>query len=153
MLKNSLSHILYKRDNMFFDNVHTRIRYIFLFVICIMLVIIVRVFYIQIFQYEELNSLAESLWSRELPIRADRGEIIDRNGRVLATNITTTSLVIIPNQIVDAKRVAKDLSEILKSDYNDMLTHVTKKTSIERVHPEGRQLDYATAEKIDNLNY
>ncbi len=138
---------------MFFDNVHVRIRYIFLFVICLMLLIIAKVFYIQIFEYEKLNTLASALWSRELPIKADRGEIIDRNGKVLATNITTTSLVIIPNQIVDAEKVAKDLSDILKSDYEDMLLHVTKKTSIERVHPEGRQLDYETAEKIDNLNY
>lgn len=138
---------------MFYDNVHVRIRYIFLFVICLMLIIIAKVFYIQIFQYEKLNTLAESLWSRELPIKADRGEIVDRNGKVLATNITTTSLVIIPNQIADDEKVAKDLSDILKSDYDDMLNHVTKKTSIERVHPEGRQLDYETAEKINNLNY
>lgn len=138
---------------MFYDNVHVRIRYIFLFVICLMIVIIAKVFYIQIFEYEKLNTLAESLWSRELPIKADRGEIVDRNGKVLATNITTTSLVIIPNQIVDAEVVAKDLSEILNSDYKDMLAHVTKKTSIERVHPEGRQLDYETAEKINALNY
>ena len=138
---------------MFFDNIHTRIRYIFLFVLCLMILIIAKVFYIQIFEYEKLNTLAESLWSRELPIKADRGEIVDRNGKVLATNITTTSLVIIPNQIVDAEKVAKDLSTILNSDYSDMLSHVNKKTSIERVHPEGRQLDYETAEKIDNLNY
>ena len=138
---------------MFYNNVHVRIRYIFLFVICLMLVIIAKVFYIQIFEYNKLNTLAESLWSRELPIKADRGEIVDRNGKVLATNITTTSLVIIPNQIVDAESVAKDLSDILQSDYEDMLKHVTKRTSIERVHPEGRQLDYDTAEKINNLNY
>ena len=138
---------------MFFDNIHIRIRYIFMFVLCLLLLIIAKVFYIQIFEYDKLNTLAESLWSRELPIKADRGEIVDRNGKVLATNITTTSLVIIPNQITDANKVAKDLSDILNSDYNDMLKHVTKKTSIERVHPEGRQLDYATAEAIDNLNY
>jgi len=138
---------------MFYDNIHVRIRYIFLFVLCLMILIIAKVFYIQIFEYEKLNTLAESLWSRELPIKADRGEIVDRNGKVLATNITTTSLVIIPNQIVDHEKVAKDLSDILKSDYEDMLSHVTKKTSIERVHPEGRQLDYETAEKIDNLQY
>lgn len=138
---------------MFFDNIHTRIRYVFLFVICLMLIIVAKVFYIQVFEYEKLSSLAESLWSRELPIKADRGEIVDRNGKVLATNITTTSLVLIPNQIVDAEKVAKELSAILNSDYEDMLAHVTKKTSIERVHPEGRQLDYDTAEKIDALNF
>jgi len=137
---------------MFFNDVHTRIRFVFLVVLAILMAIVIRVFYIQVFQYEKLNQLAESLWSRELPITADRGEILDRNGKVLATNITTTSLVIIPNQVVDASDVAKKLSDILNCDYEDMLRHVTKKTSIERVHPEGRQLSYEIASQIDDLH-
>ncbi len=138
---------------MFFNDVHTRIRFVFLVVVMIFLCIILRVFYIQVFQYDKLSNLAESLWSRELPITADRGEILDRNGKVLATNITTTSLVIIPNQIENPEEVARSLSNILNSDYEDMLRHVTKKTSIERVHPEGRQLSYEVASKIDELSY
>lgn len=138
---------------MFYNEIHTRIRFVFIVVLCCLIITIIRVFYIQVFQYEKLSDLANSLWSRELPISADRGEIVDRNGNVLATNITTTSLVIIPGQITDAEAVAKDLSTILNSDYDDMLAHVTKRTSIERVHPEGRQLDYETADKIDDLNY
>lgn len=51
------------------------------------------------------------------------------------------SLVVVPGQINDAEAVAKDLSDILNTDYQDMLKHVTKSTSIERVHPEGRGLD------------
>lgn len=137
---------------MFFNDIHTRIRFVFLVISAILIAIVIRVFYIQVFQYDKLNNLAESLWSRELPITADRGEILDRNGKTLATNITTTSLVIIPNQIVDAEDVSRKLSEILHSDYEEMLRHVTKKTSIERVHPEGRQLSYEVAEQIDNLH-
>lgn len=49
--------------------------------------------------------------------------------------------------------MAKDLAEILDSDYKDMLLHVTKSTSIERVHPEGRRLSYDIAEKINKLGY
>ena len=136
---------------MFYNNVHTRIRYIFLVVILVLVIAIARVFYIQVFSYKKLNTLAESLWSRKLPISADRGKIVDRNGRVLADNITTTSLVVIPNQIENKEDAAKKLSEILGSDYKDMLKHVSKKTSIERVHPEGRRLSYEIAEKIDAL--
>ena len=136
---------------MFYNNIHTRIRYIFLVVILVLVIAIVRVFYIQVFSYKKLNNLAEALWSRKLPISADRGKIIDRKGRVLADNITTTSLVVIPNQIKDKEDAAKKLSDILKSDYKDMLAHVSKKTSIERVHPEGRGLSYDIAEKIDAL--
>lgn len=136
---------------MFYNNIHTRIRYIFLVVILVLVITIVRVFYIQVFSYKKLNTLAESLWSRKLPISADRGKIVDRNGKVLADNITTTSLVVIPNQITDKEYAAKVLSDILGSNYDDMLKHVSKKTSIERVHPEGRRLSYEVAEKIDAL--
>ena len=136
---------------MFFNEIHTRIRYVFLIVIIVLIIAIARVFYIQVFAYDKLSTLAESLWSRELPISADRGEIVDRNGEVLATNITTTSLVVIPNQIVDKEDAAQKISDILGSDYEDMLEHLSKKTSIERVHPEGRQLDYETTEAIDAL--
>ena len=137
---------------MFFDKIHSRIRFFFLLIFCLLFIIICRVFYIQVFSYEKLSTLAESLWSRKLPIGADRGEIYDRKGRVLAKNLTTTSLVLIPNQIKKPEEVAQKLSEILKSDYDDMLSHVTKKTSIERVHPEGRQLSYDTASQIEQLH-
>ena len=137
---------------MFYNNIHTRIRYVFLIVAIVLIIAIARVFYIQVFSYKKLNNLAQSLWSRELPISADRGEIVDRNGEVLATNITTTSLVVIPNQIENKEDAARKISDILGSDYEDMLAHLSKHTSIERVHPEGRQLDYATSEAIDELN-
>ena len=138
---------------MFFSTIHERIRFVFLISIIILIAIIIKVFYIQVFAYEKLNTLAESLWSRELPIKADRGLIVDRNGEVLATNITTVSLVVVPGQIDDPEAVARDLSDILGTDYQDMLKHVTKSTSIERVHPEGRGLDFEVAEKIDALGY
>lgn len=138
---------------MFFSDIHTRIRFFFLLILCISIIIVIRVFYIQVIEYDKLSALAESLWSRKLPIGADRGEIYDRNGKVLATNLTTTSLVVIPNQIKNKEEVAKALSEILNSDYEDMLEHVSKKTSIERIHPEGRQLSYDIASQIDELGF
>lgn len=136
---------------MFFKNIHIRIKIISLVIILVFLLIIGKVFYIQVIQYNKLNKYAESLWSRNLPIEGNRGIIYDRNGVVLADNITTTSLVIIPNQVVDKKNTAKQISDILGSDYQDMLEHVSKKSSIERVHPEGRRLSYEVADKIADL--
>ncbi len=138
---------------MFFNSIHTRMRVVLVVVCALLLLIIGRVFYIQVFKYNKLSSLAESLWSRELPITADRGEIRDRNGKVLASNITTTSLVVIPNQIQNKEEVAEKLASILNVTYEEMYRHITKKTSIERVHPEGRQLSYEVAEQINNLGY
>ncbi len=118
----------------------------------VFIVIILKVFYIQVFEYDKLNNLANDLWSRNLPIEADRGKIYDGNGVVLADNITTTSLVLIPNQIEDKKEVTEKLSKILNVSYDTMKSHVYKNTSIERVHPFGRRLSYEVAEKIEKLN-
>lgn len=137
---------------MFFKKIHIRIKIILLLIVFLFLLIIGKVFYIQVFDYRKLNSLASSLWSRNLPIESNRGIIYDRNGMVLADNLTTTSLVLIPNQIKNKELVAKKLSEILNVSYKDMYYHVTKKKSIERVHPEGRRLSYEIADKINELN-
>ena len=138
---------------MFQSTQNSRIRLVFLLVLIVFILIIVRVFYIQVIEYKKLNTLAESLWSRNLPVQADRGKILDRNGKVIAGNVTTSSLILIPNQIKDKEAVARDISNILGTSYEDMYKHVSKKTSIERVHPEGRDLSYEVAEKINNLGY
>lgn len=138
---------------MFFKSIHTRIKIIILITIFLFVVIMGKVFYIQVIDYKKLNGYATSLWSRNLPLAANRGIIYDRNGVELAGNITTTSLVLIPNQITDKEAVAKDLAYILKVDYKEMYRHVSKKTSIERVHPEGRNLSYEIADKINDLGY
>ncbi|MEG1048026.1 MAG: stage V sporulation protein D [Bacilli bacterium] len=137
---------------MFFNNIHKRINIIFLFVSIFLFLIVSKVFFLQVIDYDKLSKLANKLWNRNLPIEAARGTIYDRNLKVLASNETTSSLVFIPSQIKDKQTTAKKISEILGVSYEDMLVHVSKKTSIERVHPEGRRLDYKIADKITNLN-
>lgn len=115
--------------------------------------VILKVFYIQVFDYKKLSGLASDLWSRNLPIEAARGRILDRNGIVLADNVTTTSLVLVPNQIKNKKEVCEKLAEILNVSYDEMKKHVFKSTSIERVHPIGRRLSYEIADKIEELKF
>lgn len=136
---------------MFFKKIDERIKITFLVMLILFIFIILRVFYIQVFDYKKLNEYASDLWSRDLPIEANRGLILDRNGVVLADNLTTTSLVLIPNQIKEKEKATEELSKILNVSYAEMQKHVYKKTSIERVHPEGRRLSYDIAEKISNL--
>lgn len=138
---------------MFSKTTHIRIKIVLLGIVFLFIVIMFKVFYIQVISYKKLNSLAASLWNRNLPVEADRGKIYDRNGVVLADNKTTTSLVLIPNQIKNKELVAQKLSEILNVTYEEMMTHVSKKTSIERVHPEGRRLSYEIADQINSLKF
>lgn len=124
-----------------------------LFVIVVLLIfVILRIFYVQTVSYKKLRLLSDDLWSRKLPITAERGLILDRNGKVLADNITSASLIVVPNQIVDKERTARILSECLNVSYDDIYKHITKVTSIERIHPEGRRLSKEVSDKINSYN-
>ena len=138
---------------MFIKNINKRIKIMLLLFGFILLMVIFKVFYVQVFDYKKLSNLASDLWSRNLPIEASRGKILDRNGIVLADNVTTTSLVLVPNQIKNKMEVTKELAKILNVSYNEMKKHVFKNTSIERVHPLGRRLSYEVADKIEALKF
>ena len=138
---------------MFNRKIDKRIKILLFFIIIVFAIIVLKVLFIEVIDYNKLKELSESLWSRELPIEADRGKITDRNGKILADNLTTTSLVLIPNQIKNKEEVTTNLAKILNISYEDMKSHVYKETSIERVHPEGRRLSFEIADKINSLKY
>lgn len=138
---------------MFFKSIHKRERIVLLVVILCFVVIIAKVFYIQVIDYDKLSKLANSLWSRNLPIEADRGKIYTSDGTVIADNLTTVSLVFIPNQVKEKEKVAVEIANILEVDKSVIEEHLYKKSSIERVHPEGRRLSYDIADKINALGY
>ena len=69
-----------------------RIRIIFIISLVVFFFVLVKIFYIQVIEYEKLNTLANQLWSRELTVQADRGKILDRNGKIIVDNVTTVGL-------------------------------------------------------------
>ena len=148
-----LEYSLIGETTMFDKGIHKRIKIVLLIVIFVFLLVIGKVFYIEVIEYRKLNTLASGLWSRNLPIEADRGKIYTVDGEVVAGNLTTTSLVFIPNQIKDKDLVATKISEILGVDKSVIEEHLYKKSMMERVHPEGRRLSYEIADKIENLHF
>ncbi len=139
---------------MFFNGIHTRIRFLLFVVIIVLLLIIGKVFYIQVFSYNKLSKITEDLWSRKMTINAPRGDIVDRNGNVLATSIITTTIYVVPGQIKAEykEKVAKDIAEILNCDFDDVYKYVSKNSSMEIIR-KGMDLDSETAEKIEKLGY
>ena len=140
---------------MFSKYIHKRIRIVLLIVVFCFILIVCKVFYIQVIDYKKLNQYANNLWSRNLPIEADRGQISTSDGIIIADNLTTVSLVFIPNQI-DAslkEEIASKIASILDCDVEAIREHIFKSSSIERVHPEGRRLNYEQADAIDTLHY
>ena len=138
---------------MFSKGIHKRIKIVLLIIIVLFVIIIGKVFYIEVISYDKLNTLANGVWSRNLPIEADRGKIYTVDGEIVAGNLTTTSLVFIPNQIKNKDIVADKISEILGVDKSKIEEHLYKKSMMERVHPEGRRLSYDIADKIEALNF
>lgn len=139
-------------NNMFFNDIHIRIRVCLLVMSIILLLVIGKVFYIQVFSYNKLSKITEDLWSRKMTINAPRGDIVDRNGNVLATSIVTTTIYVVPNQIKDKEKVSRDISSILNCDYDDVYKYVSKHSSMEIIR-KGMDLDSEVADKIEKLGY
>ena len=70
---------------MFFNDIHIRIKIILISIVILFFLIVFKVFYIQVIDYNKLNNLAKDLWSRNLPLEANRGNIYDINGNLLAS--------------------------------------------------------------------
>lgn len=86
-----------------------------------------------IFEAEYYQKKAEALHERERDIKAARGEIIDCNGTLLATNKTVCTISVIHSQIKDPERVIRSLSELLDMDEEAVRKRVEKVSSIERI--------------------
>ena len=84
---------------MFIKDKQFRIKIVFITVILLIIFMFFRILYIQVFSYDKLNNLATSLWQRNLPITADRGRILDRNGNVLAGTVNQYSVEIYKSKI------------------------------------------------------
>ncbi|MBU8870480.1 MAG: PASTA domain-containing protein [Gemmatimonadales bacterium] len=75
-----------------------------------------RVVQIQLFQHNKYDPIARSQWGKETPIKAERGNLYDRQGRALALSVTTWRLGVSTSQInekCDLEAMLSDLSEIL----------------------------------------
>ena len=120
---------------MFTKHIDTKIKIVLLIIFLCFILIILKVFYIQVFSYKKLNNLATDLWSRNLVIGANRGRIITSDNTVIADNLTTVSLVVVPNQIKDKQAVIKNLANILNTTEDKISEHVNNHSSVEIVHP------------------
>lgn len=100
--------------------------------------LLIRILIIQTVNFDKYQSKVINQMTTESPVAADRGKIFDRNGNVLATNITTYRVFISPSSIktnsgdvesagyVDyATVISKGLSSILDVSYDDVYKQAT----------------------------
>ena len=110
-----------------------KILVVFAVAFLVLLGLIARLVYLMIFEAEYYQEKAEALHEREREIKAARGEIVDANGVVLATNKSVCTISVIHNQIKDPELVIEVLSNELDIDAALIRKRVEKVSSIERV--------------------
>jgi penicillin-binding protein 2 len=83
-------------------------------------ILCLRLFYLQVIRYDDLNAAAESNRTAIVPIVPNRGVIMDRNGVVVATNYSAYTLEITPSKIVaPVEEVIEQLSAIIDIQTRD----------------------------------
>ena len=110
-----------------------KILIIFLCALFMLVGLIVRLAYLMIFEAEYYQERAEQLHERERSIKAARGEIVDRNGVVLATNKTVCTISVIHSQLSDAEKVIQILTKELEMDEAVVRKKVEKISSREQI--------------------
>ncbi|MGN9056649.1 peptidoglycan D,D-transpeptidase FtsI family protein [Bariatricus sp. HCP28S3_A7] len=104
-----------------------------------------RLVYLMIFDAEYYQEKAKALHEREREIKAARGEIVDRNGVVLATNRTVCTISVIHSQIKEPERVIEVLSKELGISSGEIRKKAEKISSREKIKTN---VDKETGDRI-----
>lgn len=108
-----------------------------------------RLVYLMIFDAAHYQKLAKDLHERERKIKAARGEIVDRNGVVLATNRTVCTISVIHNQMKDPEQVITALCQELGEEEENIRKKVEKVSSMEKIKTN---VEKETGDRIRNLD-
>lgn len=114
-----------------------------------LLVILIRLFYIQGINAEFYQKKAYEQQTRDRLISPRRGDILDRNGEKIASTNTVASVSVVHSQVEDYEATAKILSEKLQLDYNWVLGKIKEKVALVRIKTK---VDKALAQEIAGLN-
>ena len=125
-----------------------RKRLIVVFIISILVaaLLLIRLFYLQIIQNEHYDSLARNNKEQIIPIDAYRGEIYDRNGVIVAENIKTYTMYMIPVYLPKNYFEREELLYRVSKVFNIDLGHI--KSSLEKVSKNS----YESVEISENIS-
>lgn len=122
---------------------------IVLLCLLVMIVLVGRLINIMVFKSDYYQKKADDLHERERNIKAARGEILDRNGVVLAANKTVCTVSVIHSQITDKEKVIEVLTECLGIDRAEIVKKVEKVSSREKIKSN---VDKKIGDKIRQYN-
>ena len=118
----------------------------FLFVL-VLLTLLGRLFYLMIGKADYYGVQAKELHERERKIKAERGEIKDCHGNVLAANRSVSTISVIHSQMKEPERVITLLSKELMLDEKEVRKKVEKVSLREKIKSN---VDKETSDRIRN---
>ena len=89
------------------------------FVVGCLLLLAGRLVYLQVFRHEDLKEQAENNRTAIVPIVPNRGQILDRNGVVLATNYSAYTLEITPSRVTSTDQTIDALTGLVEISPRD----------------------------------
>ncbi|CDX03033.1 stage V sporulation protein D [Desulfitobacterium hafniense] len=113
-----------------------RIAFLFFCVSAFLVVLIVRLAFVQLAQGAILSDKADESHYRGVPVAAKRGNIEDRNGEVLAMSVSTETVYAVPAQVRSsgrAEEIAHALSGLLEMGPEQVMEKITKRSALEYV--------------------
>ena len=115
------------------------------------IIVIIDIFCIMVVLGPERLEVAVQQWTRTSTITANRGQIVDCNGKVLATTGAVYKILLWPKNITSGseERVARELSDALDLDFDYVYKCATNKTRSEFVIK--RQVDSKTVSNVRSL--
>ncbi len=132
--------------------VKKRIQRVSLVAVLLFSCVIAKLAHIQLIERDDLYLKALDLWERDFPISGLRGSILDANGNVLAMDIASTSVMVVPAQIDDKESTAAFLADVLQADLQQMIQDVSQQVSTQRINPEGKLISNEQAIEIATAN-
>lgn len=106
-----------------------RLSAIILLMVFLFSAIFAKMFAVIVVEGESLQVKAVDQWLRDVPTDAPRGNIVDKNGKILASTATRYNLYVRPSNTPDKEGVAKLLCEVFGYEYQSTLSKISKRTS------------------------
>ncbi len=132
-----------------------RLTGVYLFIIVLAGFILLKLFYLQIFSFEDFKKRAENQHTAVVEFSGRRGQIRDSKGVILARSLPSYSLYAVPNQMKNKKLTANKISQVLSLSEGDVLNKLSKDTSFVWIERKLNKFQKDSLKKldIDNIGF
>ena len=130
-----------------FYNCVLRSYFLILIILSGILLLILRIIFLQFFSGEFLRQQGEYRYEKIINLKTNRGNILDRNGVILSTSLQTKSVFVIPKYFKETK--INELSNILKISKTDILKNIRKNKNFIYLKRKIKKNDFS---KLKNIN-